>query len=588
MNSGDGNRHMGWGSDVVAETLRQLGIPFIALVPGASFRGLHDSLVNYLGNQMPEMVVCLHEEHAVAIAEGYARVTETPMAVALHSNVGLMHAAMPIFNAWCDRTPVLLIGATGPMDADARRPWIDWIHTSQDQGAIVRPYVKWDGQPTSPKAAVEAIFRAYQIADSRPKGPAYVCLDVGMQEAELNEDVAVPDVRRYRAGSPAAAAAADVDAVVNAVKNANSPVVLLGRLSRDTEDWDARVRFAERLGAPVLTTLHRPPAFPTAHPLHILPPSTERPSAEETDLIRQADLILSFDWVDLAGYLRNCLDASQTQTPTQATVIQCALDSYIHNGWSMDHQALPALDITILADPDTLVRQLDDRLSSEGFDGEAPVFGTKGGGAHTHWTDAEPIADTDAAETALPIETFARTVADFCDGRDVSLARLPIGWPGTACRFSHPLDYLGKDGGGAVGTGPGHTIGTALALKDSGRIVMGIIGDGDFLMGVNALWTASNQNIPVILIVANNGGYYNDVRHQDRIAVERGRPRENKWIGQALSDPRPDIVGLARAQGFEGEGPIETLSDLADALVRAEGVFRNGGRYILDVSVLGY
>ena len=145
-----------FGSDVVAETLRALEIPFIALNPGASYRGFHDSLVNHLGNVQPQMLLCLHEEHAVAIAHGYAKVTGKPMAAAVHSNVGLMHATMAMFNAWCDRMPVLVLGATGPVDAPKRRPWIDWIHTARDQGALIRNYTKWDDQPASAEAAREA------------------------------------------------------------------------------------------------------------------------------------------------------------------------------------------------------------------------------------------------------------------------------------------------------------------------------------------------------------------------------------------------------------------------------------------------
>src|ERR1700674_5797633 len=171
-----------YGSDVVAETLRALALPYIALTPGASFRGLHDSLVNYLGNHDPQLLLCLHEEHAVAIAHGYAKVTGRPLAVALHANVGLFHATMAIFNAWCDRMPVVILGATGPVDAEKRRPWIDWIHTARDQGALVRPYVKWDDQPASPAAAREALLRAMWHTRTAPQGPVYVNLDAEMQE----------------------------------------------------------------------------------------------------------------------------------------------------------------------------------------------------------------------------------------------------------------------------------------------------------------------------------------------------------------------------------------------------------------------
>ena len=174
-----------YGSDVIADALREQGFPYICLNPGASYRGLHDSLVNYLGNTVPEIITCMHEEHAVGIAQGYAKVTDRALAVAVHSNVGLMHASMGIFNAWCDRTPMLIMGATGPVDAAQRRPWIEWIHTTLDQGGLVRDYTKWDDQPASPEAAVESVRRGVMLANTRPGGPVYINLDVSVQEAEL-------------------------------------------------------------------------------------------------------------------------------------------------------------------------------------------------------------------------------------------------------------------------------------------------------------------------------------------------------------------------------------------------------------------
>src|ERR1700681_4007583 len=187
----------GFGSDVIADALRSLDIPYIALTPGASYRGLHDSIVNYLGNSSPQMLLCLHEEAAVAIAHGYAKVTGKAMAAAVHSNVGLLHASMAMFNAWCDRMPMLVLGATGPVDAVKRRPWIDWIHTARDQGALVRGYTKWDDQPSSPLAAREAVLRAGWIANTAPRGPTYVNLDAGMQEEKLAEPVSPIDTQRF-------------------------------------------------------------------------------------------------------------------------------------------------------------------------------------------------------------------------------------------------------------------------------------------------------------------------------------------------------------------------------------------------------
>jgi thiamine pyrophosphate-dependent acetolactate synthase large subunit-like protein len=561
-----------WGSDVVAQTVRALGYRYISLVPGASFRGLHDSLVNRLGNKDPQMVVCLHEEHAVSIADGYSRVADEPMAVALHSNVGLMHATMTIFNAWCDRRPMLIFGATGPMDAHKRRPWIDWIHTAQDQASIVRPYIKWDNQPASAEAAVEAVLRADQIARTSPYGPVYVCLDSEIQESLLDRDVKVPPVDRYRPGAEPEASRADVHATFEALRAARFPLILVGRGSRGQAEWDARVRLAEATGAVVLTTTHNASAFPTEHPAHIIPPVGERPSAEEERLLRQADLILSLDWHDLAGFLSARLGDSQTQVPTGAKVIHCSLDRYVANGWSMDHQALPAVDVPVLAHPDRFIAQLLDAL-----DGQTPRTRHIPEGV-SNWIDA-PVPVSTARFGA---EQMAYTLAEFAEARPITFARLSFGWPQRACRFRSPLDFLGKDGGGAVGTGPGHTIGAALALRGSGRLVVGVIGDGDYLMGVNALWTAANMRIPLMLVVANNRSYYNDEVHQERVAKQRGRPVENKWIGQRLSDPDVDLVAMAKAQGFTGEGPVRSAEELRLAFERGAAIVEAGGCHVID------
>src|SRR5262245_52962445 len=252
-----------FGSDVVAETLRALRIPFIALNPGASYRGLHDSLVNHLGNVQPQMLLCLHEEHAVAIAHGYAKVTGKPMAAAVHSNVGLMHATMAIFNAWCDRMPVLVLGATGPVDAPKRRPWIDWIHTARDQGALIRNYTKWDDQPVSAEAAREAVLRAYWLAQTAPMGPVYVNLDAGMQESPLADPLPPIDAARFVPGVVASIAPDQTARAVAMLRAAQRPVILMGRGARTEAAWQSRVALAESLRARVVTDLKCAAVFPT-------------------------------------------------------------------------------------------------------------------------------------------------------------------------------------------------------------------------------------------------------------------------------------------------------------------------------------
>ena len=571
-----GTPQMKWGSDVVAETTRRLNLKYIALVPGASYRGFHDSIVNYLGNENPQMVICLHEEHAVSIADGYGKVTETPMAVALHANVGLLHATMPIFNAWCDRTPMIIFGATGPVDAHLRRPWIDWIHTSKDQGALIRDYTKWDDQPASAQAAVESVLRANQITRTAPRGPVYICLDAGLQESALSDEIVIPDASRFAPAPTPAVSPASIRQALKAIEQAKFPLILAGRVSRDQVDWDRRVRFAETISAAVLTSSNDPSAFPTTHPLHFAAPCV-RPNKAATALIEKADLIISLDWLDLAGVLRLSLGKAQTQEPAAKTIIHCSVDNYRTNGWSMDHQALPAVDIPILAEPDQFVGQLLNELGGV----RAPKVKQRAEmKSLSHWNDSKFAKSSTKGE--MTMWDMAMTVREFAKRRDVTFSRLPIGWPGEAYEFEGPLSFMGNDGGGAVGTGPGHTIGAALALKDSGRLTIGVLGDGDYLMGVNALWTASHFNIPVMIVVADNRSYFNDELHQERVAMMRSRPPQNRWIGQQIDNPRVDLVAMARAQGFDSEAPVSTSDALMRALKKGAAIVAKGGRYFID------
>jgi thiamine pyrophosphate-dependent acetolactate synthase large subunit-like protein len=548
-----------FGSDIVAETLRALDIPYIALNPGASYRGLHDSIVNYLGNKAPQMLLCLHEETAVAICQGYAKVTGKPMAACVHSNVGLFHATMAIFNAWCDRVPLLVLGATGPVDAPKRRPWIDWIHTARDQGAIVRAYTKWDDQPASAEAARESLLRANWLARTAPMGPVYVNLDAGMQEAPLDQPLPPLDHTRFMPPVRSAVPEEQVTQALAMLRNARNPVILVGRVGRDETAWAQRVAFAEGLNARVVTDLKVGAVFPTDHPLHAGAPATfVVPDAAAA--IAAADVILSLDWVDLAGTLRST-------GATEAKVIQVSLDYQLHNGWSMDHQALPPVDLFIAADPDIAVAAL---LKSAPLATELPPV-------------AAPAASFEAGPISVPV--LGEALRHACGEQVVSLLHLPISWNGATWPFRHPLDFIGSDGGGGIGAGPGISVGAALALRGSGRLPVSICGDGDFMMGVTALWTAVHYRIPLLLVVANNRSFFNDELHQERVARMRNRPVENRWIGQRIDDPAIDMAKLAEGQGAVGFGPVEDAASLTDVFAKAIAVVEQGGVAVVDVRV---
>jgi len=553
----------GFGSDVVADALRALDIPYIALNPGASYRGLHDSLVNYLGNERPQMLLCLHEESALAIAHGYAKVTGKAMAAAVHSNVGLMHATMAFFNAWCDRMPMVVLGATGPVDAVKRRPWIDWIHTARDQGALVRGYTKWDDQPASPAAAREAVLRAGWIANTAPRGPTYVNLDAGMQEEKLAEPVPPIDTARYM---PEVASAPSPDAVVKTaalLRNAKHPVILAGRVSRDPEAWNKRVALAERLNARVITDLKVSAAFPTDHPLHAGSPAGSILAAEAVEAIRAADVIVSLDWVDIAGAFK------QAGGTVAAKVVQLSVDHRLHNGWSMDYQGLPPVDVLLACEPDVAVPALLEALGP--------------GGPRTVVPSSHQFPKL--AEGKLTVDHLADSLRRAVGDRPVSLAHLPLSWNGASWPFRHPLDFLGSDGGGGVGGGPGISVGAALALKGSGRLALAVCGDGDFMMGCTAIWTAAHYKIPLLVAVANNRSFFNDELHQERVARMRNRPVENRWVGQRISEPDIDIAAIARAQGAQGFGPIKSADELGSTFAKAIAAVDAGHVAVVDVWV---
>ena len=558
-----GTNAMGFGSDVVAEALRDLDIPYIALNPGASYRGLHDSLVNHIGNASPQMLLCLHEEAAVAIAHGYAKVTGKAMAAAVHSNVGLFHATMAIFNAWCDRMPVIVLGATGPVDAAKRRPWIDWIHTAADQGAIVRNYTKWDDQPASPAAARESLLRASWLANASPQGPVYINLDADMQEAPLDQPLPPIEAKRYMPRLVSSAPADHIKQAAAWLKGARHPVILAGRVSRDVTAWHQRVALAEAIGAHVCTTPKVGAAFPTEHPMHVDAPQPFTKD-ELTPHLKEADVILSLDWVDLNGTLRSL------GRPPAGKVIQISLDHQVHNGWSMDYQGLPPVDLLIAAHPDVATAALVEEIGEAASKPTAPP---------------RPLHQPTGGKGTLGIEDLAHALRGAVGVRDVTLTHLPLSWQGSFWHFRHPLDFLGSDGGGGVGGGPGISVGAALALKGSGRLAIGVCGDGDFLMSVTSLWTAVHYRIPLLVVVANNRSFYNDEVHQERMAILRNRPVDNKWIGQKMLDPEIDMAGLARAQGARGFGPIVARDELATALAEAVAAVENGEVAVVDVRI---
>jgi thiamine pyrophosphate-dependent acetolactate synthase large subunit-like protein len=556
---------IGWGSDIAAQMLRRFAIPFISLNPGASYRGLHDSLVNHLGNETPGILLCLHEDHSVAIAHGYARVTGEPMACVLHANVGLLHGMMGMFNAWCDRAPMLVLGATGPLASENRRPWIDWIHTMRDQASLVRSFVKWDDQPTSPAGLVESLARAHLLTRSHPKAPVYVCLDAGLQESRLDSEPQWPDLARLQPPAPARPAQAELEKAVALLGAAKRIVILAGRGARSQAAWNARIALAERLGAVVMSDLKSGAMFPTDSLAHVVPPFNALPKRAR-EILCAADLILSLDWIDLGGALKQAEKVS-------AKIVAASLDQNLHSGAGMEYQTLAPADVFMATTSDAVVAELVDAL---------------GEGKKVPWKIREPAKrkEPNLSGDAVTLDLIATLLrSQFDDPDKVTFSLLNRGFPSDIWPFRNALAYLGKDGGGGLGSGPGLSVGAAVALETMGRYAVSVLGDGDFCMGATAVWTAVRHRIPMLILIDNNRSYFNDELHQENVARARGRDVRNRWIGLRMEDPMPDIATLARGQGAVGIGPVMKASDVAPALEEGVRVLKQGGVCVIDFHV---
>ena len=575
-----------WGSDLILDMMRLLEIDYAAVLPGSSFRGIHDSAVNYAANTRPELLLCNHEMICVALARGYHRATGRPMAAILHNFVGLLNAAMTIYDTWCDRTPVIIMGGTGPMDATKRRPWIDWLHTANLQADPIRNFVKFDDQPWSVASIPESMLRAYRIAVTEPGGPVYLCFNTDDQEEPITEPMALPDVSRFAAAPVPAPDRASVREAARLLIGAELPLALADRVGRSADAVRALVELAELLAMPVLN-LGATQAFPTVHPMAF--------AGMNQELLRDADVILGLDCVDLAGSSRITIPGHgarvRLETPNEGKkVINVSLDELMTRAMTTDYQALPAVDVPMLSSPAVTLPLLIEEVRSQ-LDGAAR-------------SRIDRRRQVLAGRMEQLQERFRRLRAAQWDRPQISELRLwgemweaikgedfcmTHGSPGRMAPgifdLPGPERSVAGGGGGAVGSGPGVAVGAGLGLRPTGKLPVAQFGDGDFLSGVQALWTAAHYRIPGVWVVKNNQSYYNDEDHQDRIARIRERPPENKWIAMRMENPEIDFAGVARDLGVGGVGPVKDAADLPATLKQAVQRAKEGELVVVDVRV---
>lgn len=571
-----------YGSDLMVEVLRELGIKYIALNPGASYRGLHDSMVNFEAGKGPEIIMCTHEEIAVALANGYARVTGDIMATGLHNVVGLQHASMAIFNAWCDRTPILNLGGGGPQNATHRRS-TDWVHTALVQGNAVRDYVKYDDQPNSVDAIPESFLRAYRIAMTEPRGPVYICLDTDVQEEKISKPMVVPHAQLFRPPSGPTANPESLRQASRLLAEAQWPVIVAGELGRNPKALPPLLDIAEELGAAVIDSDGRY-AFPSTHPLNLT-------NARE-DALRDADVVLALDvpslGVPLGPSVRERGNFAPVISPS-CKVIHMTLLDLERQSWVSDAMWLLPVHVPIAADTAValpqLLEQLRERIQNNAE--SARQVRARRAKVETIYNQARKKSQEWIEKTwdEKPISQarFFGEINKRMQGKAWALVSAHGRRWREVIEVTEPAHGIGGGRGGGVGYGLPSSIGAALGHKESGRLCVSIIGDGDFLMTSNALWTAAKYQIPLLVLVMNNRSYYNDEEHQERMAKWRQRPVENKGIGIRIEDPAPDLAAISRALSVAAFGPITEPDQLGSTLDKAIAIVEGGKPTVVDI-----
>jgi acetolactate synthase-1/2/3 large subunit len=558
-----------YGSDVIVDLMKAFDIEYAAFNPGATFRGIHDSIVNYGGNYKPEVIFCFHEEFSVALAHGYAKAKGKPMIAIVHNIVGLQHASMAIFNAWCDRVPIMVLGGTGPMDATRRRPRIDWIHTALVQGNQVRDYVKWDDQPHTLASVPESFIRGYRIATTEPTAPIYINYDADLQEDPLKNGVEIPDVSRY---APPAPMQANPEALRHAAKllvEAKAPLIIADMYGRNSEAMSSLVELAELLSIPVVDKGNRM-NFPNNHPLDVTDGARE--------LLEKADVILGLDVVDLYGSLTRVNRTTRVSeyVTGPAKIIHITLADMLIRSWCGDCQVLQAVDVPISADSAVAVPELtrlcrellgNDRSKKAAIDARLGEIKKRHDELRTKWLGE---ARGKAAQKEISTAYLAYELGEAIKKHDWMLVNGSAnGWARKLWDFTKPRQHLGTSGGAGVGYGMSAAIGAALANMGSGKLCVDIQADGDLLMTSSALWTAAKHKIPLLIVMHNNQSFYNSEEHGIQIAKFRKRPVENAGIGTHVGDPPVDFAQVARGFGVHAEGPIARPADLRPAIDRA-------------------
>ena len=571
------------GSDFMVDVLKTLNFEYLCANPGNSFRSLHESLINYGGNRTPEFITCCHEESSVAMGHGYAKIEGKPLLVCVHGTVGLQHASMAIYDAFCDRVPVyIVLGNFG--DAAERFGQVDWTHSAQDPAAMIRDYVKWDDRPVSLQGFSESAVRAYKIATTPPMMPVALVADHELQEYAIS-DGANLSVPKLTMTSPPVGDSGAVAEIARLLVAAENPVLVTDRVARTPAGLAGLIELAETLQAPVVDRNGRM-NFPTRHPLN----HTERGGAAiaNADVIAGLELTDFWSTVNSVGGQLNPVVRPSTKPGTKLVSIT-ANELYMKSNYQ-DFQRYAAVDIAIAADAEATLPSLIEAVKRQITDDRKRTFQDRGAKLATAHQQAMQAQRETAASgwDATPISTARMSSEIWAQIKDedwslVSNCQFVSRWPLRLWDFNKHYHYIGGEGGYGVGYGLPAAVGAALANKKHGRLSINIQNDGDLMFAPGVLWTAAHHRIPLLIVMHNNRAYHQELMQVQMMADRHNRGITNASIGSVLVDPPIDYSKLAQGMGVHAEGPISDPNDLAPAIRRAIAIVKGGDPALIDV-----
>ncbi len=578
-------------SDAMVDVIKSVGIDYVACNPAESFRGLHESLIDYGGNKQPELLTCTHEESSVALAHGYFKIAGKPLLVLCHGTVGLQHAAMAIYNAWCDRVPVIVIGGTD-LDASKRPPGVPTFHSAQDINALVRDFTKWDDTPVSLPHFAQSFVRAYKLAMTPPHEPVMLALDSDLQEETVHDrgKLVIP---RYL---PTAPPQGDINAVHEAARllaNAERPVIVADKMARTADGVSRLVELAEVLQAPVVDQKGRM-NFPNTHYLY----QTARGRA----LLAQADVILGLELSDYWGTVNGWIDngdndgsgLQERHAKPDAKLI--SISSVLLNTKSnyQDFQRFQPVDIEMAGDSEATLPALIEAVKQALPAVRKATLDARGQGLKKSWRESRERTRAAAAYAwdASPISTARMVMEVYAQIKDLDWSsvggdRQLSGWPSRLWPMDKHYKFIGGPGGYGVGYGAPAAVGAALANRGVGRFSVNFQPDGDLMFSPGVLWTAAHHKVPLLTVMHNNRGYHQEVMHLQRMGNRRNRVaslgKDMGPIGTRLENPVIDYAKLASSLGLWSAGPITDPKDLAPALKKAVEVVKAGEPALVDV-----